>query len=114
MAEREIKMLFCMAVFLVFVCGFFWCIFFFFVGLVMIIMRLFCFYSFSLVFSLFCVCNKRYNGAGLSCALNESGPVGGGGNRTCSRVVTHMQRELSCWNRPHSCAQTLQHLMEQL
>lgn len=92
---------------------FFVCWFFFsFVDLIMIIMRLLS--PASVLFSLFCLCSKCYNSAGLSCALNESGPVGGDGNRTPSRVVTHMQCELSCWNRPHSCTQTLQHLMEQL
>lgn len=29
---------------------------------------------------LFCLCNKCYNASGLSCALNESWPVGGDGN----------------------------------
>lgn len=56
-AETEIKnavlhgIFFCFVLF-VLVCGFF-----FFVGLVMIIMRLFSFYGFSLVFSLTCVTN---------------------------------------------------------
>lgn len=59
--------------------------FFSFVDLIMIIMRLLS--PASVLFSLFCLCSKCYNSAGLSCALNESGPVGGDGNRTPQVVL---------------------------
>lgn len=48
--------------------------------LLTLITRLFFLQLQSCFLPLFCRCNKWYNASGLSCALNESRPVGGVGN----------------------------------
>lgn len=85
LAETEIKMLLCIVV--------------------MLIVRLFSFYSFSLVFYL-----SFARVTGLSWAGDESWPVAVMGIAIHSHVVTHMQYELSCWT-DHTTVSEHQHLM---